>query len=398
MSRLFRDHQRKAKARPGTSPLQSANMPPPPEFPSSPARHVESEYSLHANAEEEELEDEDDEEEDAFAPLPPLPHPAAQPKRSARKEYSPLQWQDYFDVSRDVTIPETRDTFRVYEIHGADPAAPVFVMHHGAGHSALSFGLCAKTIKRISGGRCSVLAYDCRGHGDTRTESEENMSLSTLSQDAADVVHAAFADKLPDSIILVGHSMGGAVVGDVAHQRLIPKASGVAIIDVVEGTAIESLEYMLSVLDNRPRGFKSLEKAIEWALQSHTIRNLESARLSIPAQLVATTPDDAEHALGFAYRWRTNLRKTQPFWNEWFVGLSEKFLTSRVAKLLILAGTDRLDKALTIGQMQGKFQLILLPEAGHTIQEDDPERVGAHIHDFMKRNERLVLPKKVGQL
>ena len=32
------------------------------------------------------------------------------------------------------------------------------------------------------------------------------------------------------------------------------------------------------------------------------------------------------------------------------------------AQALLLAGTDRLDKALMIGQMQGKFQLVLLPQ------------------------------------
>lgn len=39
----------------------------------------------------------------------------------------------------------------------------------------------------------------------------------------------------------------------------------------------------------------------------------------------------------------------------WFKGLSKLFLESRVLKLLVLAGTDRLDTDLTIGQMQGMF-------------------------------------------
>jgi protein phosphatase methylesterase 1 len=39
---------------------------------------------------------------------------------------------------------------------------------------------------------------------------------------------------------------------------------------------------------------------------------------------------------------------------EWFTDLSEKFLGCPASKLLILAGTDRLDKTLTIAQMQGK--------------------------------------------
>lgn len=38
------------------------------------------------------------------------------------------------------------------------------------------------------------------------------------------------------------------------------------------------------------------------------------------------------------------------------------FLSVRVPKLLMLAGTDRLDKTLLIGQMQGKFQMALLPK------------------------------------
>jgi protein phosphatase methylesterase 1 len=35
--------------------------------------------------------------------------------------------------------------------------------------------------------------------------------------------------------------------------------------------------------------------------------------------------------------------------------MSSKFLSGKGAKLLLLAGTDRLDKELMIGQMQGMF-------------------------------------------
>lgn len=42
----------------------------------------------------------------------------------------------------------------------------MFVLHHGAGHSGLSYGLTAKRINAITNGECSVLAYDCRGHGE----------------------------------------------------------------------------------------------------------------------------------------------------------------------------------------------------------------------------------------
>ena len=47
----------------------------------------------------------------------------------------------------------------------------------------------------------------------------------------------------------------------------------------------------------------------------------------------------------------------------WYEGLSDAFLGVKVPKVLMLAGTDRLDRTLTIGQMQGRFQLVLLPQA-----------------------------------
>lgn len=120
--------------------------------------------------------------------------------------------------------------------------------------------------------------------------------------------------------------------------------------------------------------------------------------------------------------WRTNLAETKPFWEGWFVGLSRKFLEARGGKLLLLAGTDRLDKELMIGQMQGesftyfrtllksmailtvhfagKYQLQVFPDAGHFIQEDQPARTAQILVDFYKRNDRsaLVLPPKVADM
>ncbi len=80
--------------------------------------------------------------------------------------------------------------------------------------------------------------------------------------------------------------------------------------------------------------------------------------------------------------------------------MSIKFLSARCAKLLILAGTDRLDKELMIGQMQGKFQLVVIPEAGHFVQEDVPEKTAEIAVEFFRRNDRsaMVLPPKVSDL
>ena len=69
---------------------------------------------------------------------------------------------------------------------------------------------------------------------------------------------------------------------------------------------------------------------------------------------------------------RINLANSACHWRGWFTGLSDMFLSSPPVKMLLLAGMDRLDTALTVGQMQGKFQLSCMPQSGHAIHEDQP--------------------------
>ena len=94
----------------------------------------------------------------------------------------------------------------------------------------------------------------------------------------------------------------------------------------------------------------------------------------------------AEEEVHPGYTWRIDLAATEPHWTGWFKGLSEKFLSLSGAKLLLLAGVDRLDRDLTIGQMQGKFQMEVLPQAGHAVHEDAPDKVAEVLASFLVRN------------
>jgi protein phosphatase methylesterase 1 len=166
------------------------------------------------------------------------------------------------------------------------------------------------------------------------------------------------------------------VVVDLAASGQLGNALlGYAVLDVVEGSAIDALQSMHTYLSSRPSGFSSLSQGIEWHTRSRTLRNPTSARISVPALLTHSAPEEESRA----WRWRTDLASTQPFWEGWFVGLSRKFLSAVGGKLLVLAGTDRLDKELMIGQMQGKYQLLVLPEVGHFVHEDAPEKTAAAV-------------------
>ena len=87
------------------------------------------------------------------------------------------------------------------------------------------------------------------------------------------------------------------------------------------------------------------------------------------------------------YTWRTNLLSSEPHWTRWFEGLSESFLRAPCARMLLLAGTDRLDTPLIVGQMQGKFQLLLNPQCGHVIMEDQPEQTARQLLGTKKKEE-----------
>ncbi|OEL14679.1 Protein phosphatase methylesterase 1 [Dichanthelium oligosanthes] len=241
-------------------------------------------------------------------------------------------------------------------------------------YSWLSFALAANQMK----GKARVVAMDLRGHGKSTTSNDLDLSIETLTNDVIAVIRTMYGNS-PPAIILVGHSMGGSVAVHVAARKEIRNLHGLVVVDVVEGTAMASLVHMQKILSNRAQHFPSIEKAIEWSVKGGPLRNTESARVSIPSTLKY---DESREC----YTYRTPLEQTEKYWKGWYEGLSEKFLSCPVQKILLLAGTDRLDRALTIGQMQGKFQMVVIRHTGHAIQEDVPEEFASHILNFISRN------------
>lgn len=329
-------------------------------------------------------------------------------------------WSDYFASNFTVTLtskPGINAKFNVYFSPPAKMSSPVFAFHHGAGSSGLSFAVLAKSLREAfardaDGHVPGIISYDVRYHGSTKVESEDSgkpeydYSLETLAGDFVGVVKTVYerqnwtvgsgqesvGECETPPLVFVGHSLGGSVVTSASNLPLPAPLIGTVVLDVVEGSAMEALQSMDMILKSRPKAFATLESGIEWHVRSLTIRNRESACVSVPGLLAqspqpppgpdTTGPDDAP------WTWVTDLRASEPFWPSWFKGLSARFLAVRAARLLILAGTDRLDKDLMIGQMQGKYQLIVFQDSGHFIQEDTPDRTAQALLDFWMRNDR----------
>eukprot|EP00898_Chlorokybus_atmophyticus_P005340 jgi/Chlat1/5807/Chrsp4S06279 len=347
--------------------------------------------------------------------LPPPP-PASPTGGVTRRnsDYSPLSWQSYFQEARDVPVVapdgqekgDHKDVFRVYytppaasqdDQATAAAAAPelLVVLVHGGGYTGLTWALVARALAagaQQDGRRLAIAAPDLRAHGATETASEDDLSADRLADDLINVIRVLIGDaKPPPPILLVGHSLGGAIATRAAASRNLPSVAALVVIDVVEGTAMAALPLMRGIITNRPSSFPSLPKAVEWAVRGSAAhcRNVEAARVSMPSQL---TQQQGTHT---KYTWRTDLAKSEPFWHGWYAGMSELFLSVSAPKLLLLAGTDRLDRPLTIAQMQGKFQLVVLPQAGHAVQEDEPARTADAIASFVAHfriGQRIPLP------
>lgn len=289
--------------------------------------------------------------------------------------FSPLEWNEFFD-SREMIHDKT-------PLFLAGTKGPLFVCLHGAGHSALSFAALAKELK----GTARIASFDFRGHGGSLVEDQYNHSAETLIKDTLEVMEF-LSKKFPNvSIVLVGHSMGGSIATKAAEKIFLEKEAypfhsqikALFVIDVVEGVAIDALPFMESIIFAKPKSFKSLEAAIKWNVSSGNIKSTTSSRVSTPATLIPK--DDGKG--GKIYVWRTDLMKTKEYWEGWFLGLSKSFLNVPVRKQLVLAGTDRLDKELTIAQMQGKFKMEVVSDVGHVIQEDSPVKLAKQFLMFV---------------
>jgi len=347
------------------------------------------------------------------------------------RDYSPTSWTLYWDKKEVVEVSGDRFT-----LYSRGQTGPIVCLLHGGGYSALTWSVMSKVLTDLV--ECRVLALDLRGHGETVTADDGDLCLSTLAADVVRVLGEVCRGQPGSDVVLMGHSMGGTVAVAVGEMG-VDGLAGMVVEDVVEGTAMESLASMQGFLRSRPDRFGSVGQAVEWCVRSGQVRNLESARVSMPGQIshrdtgrlaaadvaggdleeagTAATPatagqsrvaaqdsimeeeeeDEAEEkgdtmppppeaAPDRGYTWRIDLSATEPHWSGWFRGLSARFLGVPTAKLLLLAGVDRLDRDLTVGQMQGKFQMQVLPQVGHAVHEDSPDKVAEVLATFLTRN------------
>lgn len=314
--------------------------------------------------------DSEQEENDEVPELGTLSH------KISSKIFSPIDFQTIFPI-----IDYLNET-PIY-FSKSDKNIILFCVH-GAGLSAASFALLAEKVKPFA----SLVSFDLPKHGNSKNYTEDaDLSLKNIVNLSISVLNYLIEKNPLCSIVLLGHSLGGSVVAKISHELSgqtgveNPKTKrhvvGLIVIDVVEGSAIDALPFMKNFVLGKKNKFGKIDDAIEYTLKSKILYNAKSARISVPTQI--GLKDDR-------WVWKTDLLTTEKYWKDWFIGLNSNFLSSLLPKVLILAHQDRMDKELTIAQMQGRFKLVCLNGVvGHCLHEDDPNQMGDLIKLFLKQ-------------
>jgi pimeloyl-ACP methyl ester carboxylesterase len=163
------------------------------------------------------------------------------------------------------------------------------------------------------------------------------MNIELLINDLDRIIES-FSDRY-ENIVLVGHSMGAAVISHISYHSNV---KAIILLDSVEDLAIQSIQKRWNTGNDNDKKNGNNE--------NHPLIN-------------------EEIMMG------------------WFRGMTMAFLHQKCTKLLILSKREYLEsKELLIAEMQGKFQVEIIANSGHAIQEDQPIKLGEIIKTFIKRN------------
>ncbi|XP_031170380.1 protein phosphatase methylesterase 1-like isoform X1 [Sander lucioperca] len=365
-------------------------------------------------------------------------------------DYSPVSWREYFDQMEDVSVgpADSRDVFRIYKagndgpllvlLHGGGHSALSWAVFTTAIASRVTCRVLAMDLRghgdtlvrqsddfstqTMSSDIANVIGA-CYGEtpppivlighgvgGAIAVHTASNMLLpTTVGLVAIDVVEGSATEALhsiqnflkgrPKSFKSMDHAIEWSVKSgqirnlEAARVSMVGqiKRCEVEVASPVTDVVVESNEEFYDQKYVNDKENAASEVSLSEGKNNSEEQLMESA--SLPKESPMKTEDEpaglttTNRTVGDSvYMWRIDLSKSEKYWDGWFRGTSNLFLACNLPKLLLLAGIDRLDRDLTIGQMQGKFMMQVLPPCGHAVQENKPDKVAEAVASFLLRH------------
>ncbi|MEI4272707.1 alpha/beta fold hydrolase [Klenkia sp. LSe6-5] len=266
-------------------------------------------------------------------------------------------------------------------LHGHDlharvggTAGPVLLLLHGLLGSGASFGPALDELARDH----RVLAPDLVGHGLSEKPAGD-YSLGSFATQARDLLTVLDVD----AATVVGHSLGGGVALQFAHQfpalveRLVLVDSGGLGRDVtpaLRAVTLPGAEYVLPALFNR------------WtrAAGRQVLRPLQRWTPPGTSQVVSglDTLADADARTAFVHTARAVLDAG----GQRVSAADRVYLAHALPVLLVWGGADTVIPVRHAHELHAQLpgsRVVVFPRAGHFPQVDDPERFAAVVADFV---------------
>jgi pimeloyl-ACP methyl ester carboxylesterase len=166
---------------------------------------------------------------------------AAAPDAASAERTQAADWWRAYEAAPQVRLPDGRGL----RLLCMGTGSPTLVLEAGLGDGAWTWRGLQPTLARTH----RTCSYDRAGYGGS-DPGPQPRDVNALATDLADLLKAA---RLPGPVVLVGHSLGGQIVRQVAYRR--PKTvAGLVLVDPAADHAFEAYAALDPEMPGRQRG------------------------------------------------------------------------------------------------------------------------------------------------
>lgn len=248
-------------------------------------------------------------------------------------------------------------------------ASPDLVLLHGGAQNAHTWDTVALALNR------PLVAFDLPGHGHTPWRDDHDYSLPNMAADIA----AAIADVAPGAEAVIGMSLGGMTALTVAG--VAPEVvRRLGLVDITPGVDEKKAEPIIAFVDG-PQFFDDFDTLLARTIEFNPKRSESSLRRGVL--------HNAHEVEDGRWSWRWDPERPEKRSEDGSIGFDEMW--DALGAVTVPVALWRGDRSTVVDdsdvelfrqhQPTGLYELV--PDAGHSIQGDQPLVLARHIETFL---------------